>query len=1064
MSYPTFTTATTFLDHLRPPFEAVVEYEVPTSAQSTEPTYLSSQNSILQSSHASQSICHFPPTTSRGFIKASVVNDGYSLELRWLGWSKCSSDHPTDQLDEEDTEEDQDSSLTALDKGGCHTPVQFRFPDKIIPTPYLATDIVDGTLIILVLTDAGILYRLKFTVPLLFYAELFEEDWSTDIEIEAIANRMVILYHGIDANNLVIASSDGILTHLSWGKLVGIDDAYGWKSSNLTTRPGLWGLLPTWSSSKTVSSSAHEWVATPGSTISISSHVTAGGSGEDGWIFTISRDRKLRVWSLASGECLREVSLGTMIENKTGQRNHLIGHNSLSDERSDTSLLPAAPRSLTRFVYADEGDDSSYEGFLVVFVPSAVSPSFITYGMSMTSDQRFSNLILLEERHCDPRMFGNGELRDFQISRVDLAHPQSTSPLQKPWGLWTVWDDEVGGEGILRYTVLHETRNWQEVPRTEWVTIVPPDRATPWNSTYFDDLLTNSSNLSVSEVFIEHLFKPGHYSSSTLEYALATYEEQLSADPDHGSGLQTNSTAFESLEEKICALVGSNVRLEISAQTGSPMMDVFHRKLRIEWLKFAAMCSESRASALWPIELAVNPDRHMVFVIGRRSITAPVLIDTASLLIHITREEAAGLEPVLLQQSLPVIDKLHPLLSNLNNRVDLVNLVKTIKTLICGLPSLEAVKPLEDELVQILRRPSKFSVVDLAEDLFSRRLERFIEDDLQTQLSEQIKSIKDLPLALDLLWNILTTSELVQSDSEALANSSVPLHNLTILSQMLLSDLLMNSIETRYQLIKNVVVLMLYLYGEEEIDDLFEDFPSLVSKYMASFHQAWILRWVSQQSSRVSPELAFEIEDNLVEKLTGLHVSAHSLENAQVTEAASATSLLSSLLLTKFVPELQPEFTPAICLTQAGSRFLDESGLVRNLSMMVEEKVEEMNMIKTSARNVQFVHFLLQVGLSSLALELVELYPDCGAGMTFLKGLALLELGEVEDAEVCLIKASSALCKLPSFLFFFLQIFFSILVCGADKWVLREKKMIPTLRWMMTRVWCGCYQRKRVGG
>ncbi|KAH9817318.1 nucleoporin Nup120/160-domain-containing protein [Melampsora americana] len=929
LSYSNLSTTTTFIDSLRPPFESVIEYQIPDTIQSSSINSTSTSTSSFQSTHSSQSITHFPLNLSNGFIKASVLNHGYSLELRWLSSIRLSSKSKLDQdeeiedlEDDQDTEVDEDESLSDLDRSGCHPPVQFRFRDKIIPTPYLTTDPNDNSLIILILTEASILYRLRFTAPHLFYAELFEEDWSSDIEVEAIINRFVILYHGIDSNNLVISCTDGV----SNSSLLG----------NLTTRNGIWNLLPTWNSSKTISSSAHEWVATPSSTISITSHVTIGGSGEDGWIFTISRDRKLRVWSLASGECLRELSLASQsISNQT----------TIHEDRRDVSLLPAAPRALARFAYSDEGDDPTYEGFLVVFVPSIHSPSFITYGMSMTSDHRFSNLILLEERHCQ---FGfqsiqnqpTSELRDFRISRVNLSHQSSTSPSQKPLGLWTVWDDEVGGEGIIRYALLHETRSWKELPRVDWMTIAPPDRATPWNSTYFDELIINHSNLSVSEVFIDHLFKPGHYSPSTLEHALATYEEQLLI--ERGGDMIDSTNDFESLEEKICAIVGSNVSLEISDITGSPMMDVFHRKLRIEWLKFAAMCSESRASALYPIELAVDSDRQMVLVFGRRSITAPVLIDTTALMLQIAKEEEANLEPILLRQQTSDIDKFHPLLSNLNNRIDLINLINTIKTLLSGISSVDVVKPLEEELLQTMRRPFKFSFVDMAEDLFSRKLEPFIEDELQIKVSTQLKSIKDLPLTLDLIWKILTTTELVQSESDQATPSSGRLATPTILSQI---EQECSDLFTLY-------------YGEEEIEEYFEDFNPILSKFIFTFHQVMILRWISQQSSKISSELAFEVEDHLVNKLT--------------------------------------EFTY-------------QTGLLTNLENLTTDALERFKLIHTFPKNVQFIDFLIKVGLHLLSLELIELYPDCGAGMCFLKGLSLLELGQIEDAESCFVKASSAL-------------------------------------------------------
>ncbi|WAR60694.1 hypothetical protein PtB15_9B633 [Puccinia triticina] len=987
------TTTTSYLDSLRPRFEAAIEYQIPTSNNTSRLT--TDTNSTLQANHASQSNCCFPPSPTSGWIKTTVINDGLTLELRWISPTRKSP------------EENSTNPLEPLDASPSHQPIHFHFHHRIIPSPFITIaqnddehpgepdEAEEQILVILILTENYTLYRLKFSYPKLFYSELFEEDWLTEYEVEEIVNRQLILTHGIDANNLIISSSDGILTHLSWGKLVGINESYGWKTSNLSYNrsSALWNFLPTsWSSSsKTISSSAHEWIATPTSTISIASHLTAGSSGEDAWLFTISRDRKLKAWSLTTGLCLKELSL--------------VPSNSTTTQHS---LLPAAPRALARFIYSDQGDDPAYEGFLIIFIPSTVSPSFVTYGLSLTAENQFRDLVLLEERPCDwnPQNSGRlqmGELRDFQISKVDLSLSFTTSPSkQRPWGLWAVWADDIGGEGILQYTILHETRNWQETVRTSWVTIQPPDRKAPWNSSYFDELLANDPSSSVTEVFIDHLFRPGHFSSSDLEYALETYEAGLEVDEQQP--VETDNSVYETLEEKICAVVGSQVTLEISKQTGAPMIEGYHRRLRIEWLKFATMCAESRASSLWPIELAVDADRQQVFINGRRSITTPVLIDTASLLCQLVGAVDAGQRPQLLDHQVSGIDQFHPLLSNLHNRQDLVALVGAIDRLVAGLSHAEVVMPLEDELVQIVRKPMKFWIVDLYDELFRRRIEPAIDDHLQAQVADQLDQVKGLELAFQLLWTILSTSELVRAGPDEGGDGD----GVTILSQMFLSDYLVNVLEKRFELTRNALIFLVYLCGEPS---KLGEFAHLAAQYLVSFQHCTMARWLVRQSAKIPAELAFEIEDKLVDRLVDLRVSelvGHP-GGAMITDANSATSLLSSLLLTKFIPELNGRLKLPAALAEAGSIFLELAGLFARLSGLSDPEVEAMRLMRTPPNIVLLAHFFLCVDRPSIALELIHCLPDTVSAVQFLQGLAHLRSGLIEEAETGFTEATSAL-------------------------------------------------------
>ncbi|CAH7673062.1 hypothetical protein PPACK8108_LOCUS7920 [Phakopsora pachyrhizi] len=237
-SCPSLTTSTIFINSLRPPLDNPIEPQVPSTSATQDnlnPTLrlasTSTTSNTIQPSHASQSVTCFPLASCNGFIKVSVINNGFTLELHWLSLVKVPA--TTLELDQDQNSESQDldSCFSLLYQNGCHPPVQLYFTEKITPSPYLTVNEPKNSLVILVLTNAYILYRLKFTAPHLFYSEMFEEDWALDYKVEAIFNQDVILCHSIDSNYLILSCSDGVLTHLSWGPLIGIDNTYSWKTS-----------------------------------------------------------------------------------------------------------------------------------------------------------------------------------------------------------------------------------------------------------------------------------------------------------------------------------------------------------------------------------------------------------------------------------------------------------------------------------------------------------------------------------------------------------------------------------------------------------------------------------------------------------------------------------------------------------------------------------------------------------------------------------------------------------------------------------------------------------------
>ncbi|KAA1111406.1 hypothetical protein PGTUg99_005106 [Puccinia graminis f. sp. tritici] len=185
---------------------------------------------------------------------------------------------------------------------------------------------------------------------------------------------------------------------------------------------------------------------------------------------------------------------------------------------------------------------------------------------------------------------------------------------------------------------------------------------------------------------------------------------------------------------------------------------------------------------------------------------------------------------------------------------------------------------------------------DLLDDLFCRRLQPCIDDGLQAQIAERLGQVNSLELAFQLLWTILSTSELVRCGPDE-GGEGV---KVTILSQMFLSGYLVNALEKHFELTRNALIFLVYLCGKEETTGAkLGEFSGVTSQYLLSFQQSIMAQWLVRQSAKIPAELAFEVEDKLVDRLVELHVSTEAELDAHpggamIRDANSATSLSRS--------------------------------------------------------------------------------------------------------------------------------------------------------------------------
>jgi nuclear pore complex protein Nup160 len=744
-------------------------------------------------------------------------------------------------------------------------------------------------------------------------------------------------------------------------------------------------LIPSFST-RNLSSSSHASSTTsaPSQILSVASYQSDAGPS---YAFGVTRDRKLKFWNLDSGICIKATDLpkpsynpDSGLELEMARSRELESPGGATPVRGKAPiLLSPTPQPFLKIVQGDE--DSSFPSYLVLYVPAAGGnpPAFHIYGIATNTSGVVSELVAVTERICP---MNAATLVDFEASPFGPDDSASQG-----WTLWTLWQE--GGESEIRFVDLQElSAEGESSDVVEWTTV---DRGTTsvavWNAGHFDELLRDSSK-SVAQVFIHHLGYPGRYPPATLAYALAHYEDTLlyETDPHHRPAVLSleHNSAFEC----ICAIVGCTVQLETSPQTGALLHDAHNQRLKVEWLRFIALCNESRAAALFPVVLAVCSERRVAVVVMRDAVAVPIVQDTILTLRQLAAPETRDDDKAQSFLNLPseLLQLSYPHFAPRGIRHDVFAIFTAIATLTQGM-SPESSRGLEAELCGRARTMFTHNMEETSIEIYERVLEPFIDDTLRESLAEQMRDLVTPEAAFVALWTALTTSELVQPLPSSAAMSAT-----SDLTSALLTDSLAAAIEARYTTALGLVVLLIYIYGEEQ--DLVPHIASLTSSSFATLHTLSSLRWIMQQSSSPSSTHSPPNDEGILERFGDMRVSNFDDPNAVVP-----FSLLNRLLRHEYSPLLAVDATLPQAVTSAMCSFLQLTGLITHKRIFVDTPAAVL-----FARRVQ------QMGLPALALEFVGMQGK-GPGMSYVAGLAQLDLGSTVEAEASFLNEMSGACK-----------------------------------------------------
>jgi hypothetical protein len=327
--------------------------------------------------------------------------------------------------------------------------------------------------------------------------------------------------------------------------------------------------------------------AVPGGTkvVSIASHPQPTDIGD---IWTLSRDRTLRLWT-AIGGCVFERVLPPTLT----ARNASTASGPLTNGSRSSVLLHDAPQRLLR-VFTAPWSETAY---LLVFVPtegSAVSGGFFQfYAIGSDQAQHLYDIGCSDNSvHC--------HLQDFIVESSTL---------------YVLWDKQ--GQSVVDRIEL-SADGVGEI----WTSITyhPEPELTP---AYLDELLLSPGSLA--DKFFEAIMRPGVFSSWTLHTAIAQYTDACLSIP--GPAPAPLLVSYATAAENIAAVVGCTVKLSRDPQTGAPQYDNYWNALKRDWEGFVARCREIERSARWPLAIGIGDPKGDVFVVERERISSIVYED-----------------------------------------------------------------------------------------------------------------------------------------------------------------------------------------------------------------------------------------------------------------------------------------------------------------------------------------------------------------------------------------------------------------------------------------------------
>lgn len=667
-------------------------------------------------------------------------------------------------------------------------PIRFVFPAPILSCPAIFIW-KSHEIHVLAVTTLGSLYRLVLPGSKgKLWHDPVSKNWCREHLIQNIRETVEAVVHVQGTHTVAIGMRNGAMLRLETEQLGDDHDDgehFGFRSSAQLT---MVSFSDQWTETlfqqgSFFSSFTNILSSTPtegSEIISIASHPQPTDIGH---VWTLSRDRTLRLWT-ARGGC---VSAKRLPLNSLERAVSLAP--GVSQETKAYVLLEPEPQRLLR-VFSVPLTPEKEQHFVLAFSPTPSSPQSGGFFQLFSTDADHLNAI--------------GTIQTSEISAH--CHLQDFIVLNGTT-LYVLWDKQ--GQSNVESTIFNTGQMMGQYSNEGWLAAsYPPEpELTP---AYINQVLLSPGSLT--DRLFEAILRPGMFSMLTLRTAVEQYTSACLSLP--GSPTPRLTATYASVGEQIAAVVGCTVNLNRDPHTGALQHANYWNALKRDWEGFIARCREVERSARGPLALGAGQGGELI-VIERERAGALVNEDIA-LQMHRQLISNAATEPPQV-----LLDIIWSLRNNIGH---------------------ESTLALEARLVDIIHQEIAFPFADIVLDEAQRAnfmddLDEGMESWIQGRLTSVTRPQDAVRAVIDIIAEFEIEVKTEEDDSGLLSAPPASQWKLALIAAYGAS-----TINARYQLCLALMMLLFFL-----AEDLVEWEPALLSEIFAVFRGVAMLRYLAQQ-------------------------------------------------------------------------------------------------------------------------------------------------------------------------------------------------------------------------
>ncbi|WFD30170.1 hypothetical protein MSPP1_001187 [Malassezia sp. CBS 17886] len=466
-------------------------------------------------------------------------------------------------------------------------PTRIVFPAPLIASVGAVEDAAGDAVFILAVSHAGMLFRVTLALAALLRGEPPGARWVHEHRVAALVDEALepASVHVVDAGLLLVACTDGTLVRLQQPV-----DAHGvfsgaWLESTMRPTSFLSGVSRLFTRSVPPSPAGKRGAlppaASPLQTVAVATHLREHDAA---LAFCVCRDRKLRVWNLATETCVRTLALPA---------SYTSAATSADD---DGDVLDGASTPLVALLYGAHG---GYPLHVLVHVPAPLpGGAFVAaYGVELEESSSWSGgvgeITLVWGKACDVRT----QAPDVELRDMALTHDEHTASAH----VWLLW--HAGGAPLLQSTRLFAEpgdRASQALVRggdgaEPWATVRPFAQVEPLRGPVFERALAAVPAVHDAAQFF--LARLASFNGTTLVAALRAF---AAAHP-HAALSDQDAAELARPAQRVRVLE----RVAVAVAAACAPHDAGAHVVRRTWLQFVHLVEQADRSAHWPLGLCV---------------------------------------------------------------------------------------------------------------------------------------------------------------------------------------------------------------------------------------------------------------------------------------------------------------------------------------------------------------------------------------------------------------------------------------------------------------------------